>query len=117
MINKIFTHIFCFLLLSFSSVAQQNIQLNQLGFYVNAPKFAVVRVGTSNGNFYVLTSNKNDTVFTGLLSKPQQSLYSSTITRIADFSKFRDSGKFVISVANVGNSYTFEIKDNALHDV
>jgi endoglucanase len=117
MINKIFTHIFCFLLLSFSSVAQQNIQLNQLGFYVNAPKFAVVRVGTSNGNFYVLTSNKNDTVFTGLLSKPQQSLYSSTITRIADFSKFRGSGKFVISVANVGNSYTFEIKDNALHDV
>lgn len=94
---------------------QTNIQLNQLGFYPSLPKLAVVTTPVSNPYFYLLEVKSADTVFIALLSKPIQSLNSSIITRIADFSPFDKAGEYIISVPGAGSSYPFKINKEALH--
>ncbi len=93
---------------SFSQVTDR-IKLNQEGFYPGAPKIAVVTGDTGTGKFYVTSTNLRDTIFTGTLSNEKQSAYSSTTTRIADFSPLLKKGSFVVCVPEVGNSYVFEI--------
>ena len=85
------------------------IELNQEGFYPDAPKVAIVSGEIPDGQFYVATTNLRDTVFTGTLSAQKQSAYSSTKTRVADFSSLSKQGNFVVCVPGVGNSYVFEI--------
>ena len=63
-----------------------HIRLNQLGFYPNAPKIAVVINDSIDNNFYVINTNKHDTVYKGKLSDIHHSNNSSLTTRIADFS-------------------------------
>src|ERR1700712_2905742 len=73
---------------SFSQVNNQ-IKLNQLGFYPNAPKIAVITGSINSSNFYIISNNLKDTVFTGKLSEEKQSAYSSTKTKLANFSSFK----------------------------
>src|SRR5580658_7449666 len=63
-----------------------NIRLNQIGFYPNAPKTAVVLSG-KDSVFYVETTNKK-TVFTGTLKKSAMPDFAGSYTLIADFSAF-----------------------------
>ncbi|HEX8460708.1 MAG TPA: glycoside hydrolase family 9 protein [Segetibacter sp.] len=98
------------------SVAQNvtaRIKLNQLGFYPNATKTAIITGNVSAGNFYVTSTNLRDTFFSGTLGAEKKSAYSATITRTADFSKLTKKGSFVVLVAGVGHSYVFEISDDA----
>ncbi|MDQ6889155.1 MAG: glycoside hydrolase family 9 protein, partial [Bacteroidota bacterium] len=103
-------HAFC------QNVTSQ-IKLNQLGFYPNAPKIAIVIGDTIPTKFYITSTNLRDTVFTGNLSDEKQSAYSSTKTRIADFSPVRAKGSFVVCIHGVGHSYVFEINDNVNRNV
>lgn len=87
----------------------ENIRLNQVGFYPNATKVAVV-VGENNGGaFYVKTADKQETVYTGQLSEMKPGEFSNRPTRIADFSEFKEKGSYVIDIPGVGHSYPFEI--------
>ncbi len=88
---------------------QAVIQLNQLGFYPNAPKIAVLTQPVTGVKFFVLKEDSKDTVFKGILSRPVLSKNSSLITRIADFSALKKQGKYLISIPGAGNSYGFEI--------
>ncbi|MEO8821806.1 MAG: glycoside hydrolase family 9 protein [Ginsengibacter sp.] len=97
---------------SFCQVTDR-IKLNQQGFYPHAPKVAVVTGEIADGPFYVTSTNLRDTVFTGTLSVQKQSAYSSTVTRIADFSPVVKRGSFVVCVPGAGNSYVFTIGDDA----
>ncbi|MEP6908724.1 MAG: glycoside hydrolase family 9 protein [Pseudoxanthomonas sp.] len=97
----------------FSQSVTPRIKLNQLGFYPNAPKTAVVTGTVSSSSFYITSTNLRDTVFTGTLSEEKQSAYSSTKTRIANFSSLARQGSFVVLIADVGHSYVFEISDDA----
>ncbi|MEO9070941.1 MAG: glycoside hydrolase family 9 protein [Ginsengibacter sp.] len=113
---KTFTTSFAYLLIiipafSFGQVTDR-IKLNQAGFYPNAPKLAVVTGDSAGGQFYVTSTNLRDTVFSGTLSAQKQSAYSSTITRIADFSPVVKKGSFVVCVPGVGNSYVFSISND-----
>lgn len=101
---------------SFSQVTD-HIKLNQEGFYPNAPKVAVVTGDVPAGKFYVASTNLRDTVFAGTLSSEKQSAYSSTKTRIADFSAVTKEGSFVVCVPDVRNSYVFEINPDANRNV
>src|ERR1700730_8651208 len=98
---------------SFSQNVTASIKLNQLGFYPDAPKAAVVTAPLSTNNFYITSTNLRDTFFTGTLSEEKQSAYSSTRTRIADFSSLTTKGSFVVFIEGVGHSYVFEISDDA----
>lgn len=97
---------------SFSQNVTGRIKINQLGFYPDAPKAAVITGSVSSNDFYIASTNLRDTFFTGRLSEEKQSVYSSTKTRIADFSSFTTKGSYVVVVSEVGHSYVFEISDD-----
>lgn len=96
----------------FSQNVTTRIKLNQLGFYPNAPKTAIVTGTVSSSNFYITSTNCRDTFFTGTLSEEKQSAYSSTKTRLADFSSLTNKGSFVVLINGVGHSYVFKISDD-----
>lgn len=90
------------------------IQLNQVGFYQAAPKIAVL-TGKSDATKFSVTSPDGQTrYFSGTLSREKQSPYSSTVTKTADFTAFKKSGTYVVSVPGVGTSYAFRIGGNVL---
>lgn len=84
------------------------IRLNQVGFYPNGPKTAVV-IGSSSKKFYVLDAVKKDTVFKGTLSASATWPYSGETVQKADFSSLTKAGKYILGVTGTGNSYPFEI--------
>lgn len=96
---------------------EPSIVLNQVGFYPTGTKIAVVLNSPASEYFYILDNNKQDTVYSGKLQEPVQSAYSSTITRIADFSNFQKNGIFKIAVKDVPDSAPFSINKNVLHNI
>ncbi len=90
--------------------AQEQIRLNQLGFYPNAPKVAVVVGENKGGKFYIKTADGSKTVYTGQLTDTKKAELSGRPTRIADFSRFTKPGTYVLEVPALGSSYTFEIE-------
>ncbi len=94
-----------------SQIVPDVIKLNQEGYYPNAPKAAVITNQFSSGDFYLTSENLKDTFFRAVLSEERQSAYSSTKTRVADFSSFTRLGKYRV-VNGSTYSYPFEIKNN-----
>jgi endoglucanase len=108
-------HVIIFLLLLgyCSGVSSQHlttaIRLNQIGFYPNSVKIAVLAKDL-NGKFMIATPDLTEILFTGELSGPHKSDYSPSLTRIADFSSFTKPGTYVVYIPEIGYSYQFEIK-------
>ncbi len=102
--------IFC--LLPFLGGAQSVIQLNQLGFYPNAPKIAVLTASSNVSKFYVLSQNLKDTFFIGSAGSEKQSAYSNTKTSVLDFSGLKKTGSYVIKIGAV-QSFPFTISNDA----
>eukprot|EP01137_Pigoraptor_chileana_P006392 Opistho-2@50725 len=100
----------------YSQQLSENIRLNQIGFYPNAPKVAVI-VNANAETFMVKTADLKNTVLTGKLSNERQSEFSGKKTQIADFSSLQKDGKYVIEVPTLGISYPFEIQDKVHQDV
>ena len=90
------------------------IRLNQIGYYPEAPKSAVV-IGDKATEFYIVTKGTGKEVYRGKLSEVRKSIFSDKKTRIADFSALKTEGAYTLVVPSVGESYTFEIKQN-VHD-
>ncbi len=97
----------------FAQSVTPRIKLNQLGFYPNVPKVAIVTGDISANNFYITSTNLRDTFFTGTLGAEKKSAYSTTKTRTADFSSLTKKGSFVVLVNGIGHSYVFEVGDDA----
>lgn len=102
---------------SFGQAAGSRIKLNQVGFYPAAPKMAVVTGKTGATQFAITSPDGRTTYFTGVLSDEKSSRYSSTVTKIADFSAFRKKGAYVLSVPAAGTSYRFQIADDVFERV
>jgi endoglucanase len=85
------------------------IRLNQIGFYPDAPKTAVVPA-EAEGTFTVTGVDGKQTVFTGTLGAVRTIDYTAKKTRLADFSKLTRPGTYVVVVPKLGHSYPFEIK-------
>jgi endoglucanase len=105
------------LLITFTNSCAQNqkaIALNQLGFYPDAPKVAIVS-GKTSGDFKVKTS-AGKVVFSGKLKPSGHADFAGIKTALADFSAFHQTGNFVIAVDSLGNSYPFSIKPNVYAD-
>ncbi|MEQ1584431.1 MAG: glycoside hydrolase family 9 protein [Cyclobacteriaceae bacterium] len=111
--------VFAFLLFSFQIASAQNnqgesVRLNQIGFYPESQKIAVV-INEKAAEFYITKANNETRLFAGKLSEVKNSYYSSRKTKIANFSAFTSQGEFVLHVAGVGSSFPFGIKDK-IHD-
>jgi len=94
----------------------EGIKLNQIGFYPNAPKTAVVVTNTAT-EFNVVSEDQSTILYTGTLSSASSfSLTGETVKR-ADFTDFKTLGKYYIQVPGIGYSYPFEIKEDVHHEV
>ncbi|GAB3699636.1 glycoside hydrolase family 9 protein [Spirosoma flavus] len=96
------------------SLLPANIRLNQLGFYPNAPKIAVLvnETGTSSAGqpFQITSPDGKKVLFSGVLSGPRKNAISGKTTLQADFSGFKQTGTFVVVVPGLGQSYPFQIR-------
>lgn len=104
-------------LVSFSQNGSERIQLNQVGFFPSAPKIAVLTGKTGAVKFYITSVDGKNIFYTGSLSEEKQSKNSSTVTRIADFSSFNRKGNYIISIPEVGSSYSFKIDKDVFDNV
>jgi endoglucanase len=102
---------------SFSNAQDDPIKLNQVGYYPNSPKLAVVTGKVQTPFFCIVTADGMDTVYEGTLSLEKKSVYSSTVTRIADFSDFQKTGNFILRIKDIAQSYPFEIKNEVYHEL
>lgn len=100
-----------------NNLGNENIRLNQIGYYPNGPKSAVV-VNSSAAKFSVISAkNTKDTVFSGSLKKSGVWPYSNEETSLADFSSVKKEGSYVVYVKGLGNSYPFDIKNNVNEEI
>ncbi|MBU1821799.1 MAG: glycoside hydrolase family 9 protein [Bacteroidetes bacterium] len=108
----LYTLIFAHLLsVSIAQTPTEAIRLNQVGFYPQAPKLAVV-IGAGEGKFTIHEPGKKKAVFKGKLGESRRSPFSNKSTRVADFSALTKPGTYVLEVPGTGTSYPFEIKEN-----
>ncbi len=108
--------------LSYGKHLSQAIRLNQVGFYPDGPKRAVLvtidtggyqtgsgDTGTRDLVFYICSPDLKDRAYKGSLDLPQTDPISTQKTRLADFSAFKDTGNFVLWIPGIGYSYPFHI--------
>lgn len=90
----------------------ENIRLNQLGFYPNAPKVAII-TSANTSTYSLLTSDRSKTVLTAFrLKESADTALNGNKTLIADFSFFKNPGNYVLYVDGLGYSYPFSIQDS-----
>ena len=92
------------------------IRLNQVGYYPNAPKKAVISQTVIGNDFQVFDLNNKKKILDGKLSTTKDWKLAGEQVRIANFSKIKKEGRYTIFVKGVGYSYPFEIKEKILHD-
>ena len=95
-----------------AQVNTPQIAINQVGYYPAEAKVAMVINAPDATQFYVLSVNKKDTVYRGVLGKAVQSVYSAAITRAAVFTSVKTIGSYVLYVPGVGFSYPFTVNKN-----
>ena len=79
------------------------IRLNQIGFYPDGPKVAIV-ADSGASSFVVLGADRGDTVYRGTLSAPLRWAPSGEVVRRADFGVLKRVGRYVIAVPGVGRA-------------
>jgi len=94
---------------------EDNIRLNQTGFYPEGPKTAIILTGNAK-EFKIQTPAKR-TLYTGTLKRSVNPNFAGNQTLIADFSAFHTPGKYMLCVPGVGCSYVFSIKKSVHRDV
>jgi endoglucanase len=92
------------------------IQLNQLGFYPDATKIAVVQSENAK-DFFITRNGETKSVFSGKLSPPRASDFSPRKTQIADFSTLKLPGEYVVNVPGMASSYPFTIREKIFDEV
>ncbi len=98
------------------SGTSDRIRLNQIGFYPNGAKVAVV-VGDATGPFRVTTADLKKVVFTGTLGEARQNTISGKTTHVADFSGLIKPGTYVVVIPGVGHSYPFDVQPNVYRPI
>ncbi len=86
---------------------QSKIRLNQIGFYPDAPKIAIVLADKASS--FTLQTTSRHTAFTGRLKRSQQQDPAGRFTWIADFSAYHQPGEYILAVPGAGNSYPITI--------
>lgn len=101
---------------STSLLAQGEIKINQIGFYPEAQKIAILPEGAT-GNFRLVGVSTDETVFEAELGPPKFWEFSGETVSIADFSEFTTPGRFRIEHEKSGHSFEFEIREEILRDL
>ncbi|HCE58384.1 MAG TPA: hypothetical protein DER09_11275 [Prolixibacteraceae bacterium] len=112
-----FSKLFIFsILFVFSFVAKAQtgaIRINQVGYYPDANKIAVV-VFTDATTFEVINTLDSTVAFSGNLSAKMYWKDSGDTLKRADFSSLKTEGTYKIKIPGFGESYPFEISKTVL---
>ncbi len=95
----------------------EEIRVNQIGYYPNAIKKAVIVNQTEGTIFQVLEGEDRKVIYEGKLSDAQEWPLAGEKICVADFSEIEKEGTYRIEVKGVGFSYPFEIKKQVLDEV
>lgn len=90
-------------------IGDQNIRLNQIGFYPTAPKIAVVVSKKPAADFYLIRVRDEAKVFQSKLADTRPTELSKELTQAADFTSFQTPGTYQLVVPGIGTSYPFVI--------
>jgi endoglucanase len=90
-----------------TDTASNPIRLNQIGFYPNAIKKAIVLSG--DARLFTIQAPNKRTVFSGTLKPSASPSFAGKTTYIADFSGFTKPGEYRLTAAGAGSSYPFKI--------
>jgi endoglucanase len=93
------------------ALGQAHIRLNQVGFYPDAPKQAVV-TGAS-GLFHVVDAERGDTILTAPLGNSRFWSHSNENARLADFTAVDRPGRYRIRLEDGTQSHIFRVADYA----
>ncbi len=97
-----------------AALAQENIRLNQLGFFPNAEKIAAV-IDSDASTFQIVRGSS--VVFEGDLSTENYWTQSKEDVKLADFSALDIRGTFQLKLPNGDLSHSFRISDEAVNAV
>lgn len=111
---SLFALVFCFQTTNAQRLTDA-IKLNQIGFYPESSKVAVVPDSVS-GSFYLVSPDFSDTLLTGELSDISDAPNSNEQVRTADFSEINQPGHYVLWIPQLGHSYPFSISDDVYED-
>lgn len=78
----------------------KDIRLNQIGFYPNQPKMAIA-VQTEKSSFFIVSSNKQDTLYEGSLGAAVRWNHSGEMAKKADFTSFNTTGTFYLTADSI----------------
>jgi endoglucanase len=92
--------------------ASTRIRLNQIGFYPNGIKKAVVL--TESATSFTIQNIAKQIVFKGNLKASAKPAFFGKITYIADFTRLKKAGEYKLHVKGLGYSYPFFI-DKDVH--
>jgi endoglucanase len=95
---------------------EDKIRLNQIGYYPQAEKKAVV-MSEQASTFTVQDVGSGEVVWKGTLGENRVNPYSKKISRIADFSGLQQQGSYVLQVDGMGRSYPFQIREQVHLDL
>ncbi len=94
-----------------------SIVLNQIGFYPDGPKLAVVILPVGSDSFYVISRPAGDTAFSGKLGVAATSANSNLLVRLADFSGLNKEGTYNILVPGLPHSLPFTVERGVMGPV
>ena len=94
--------------------AQEFIRVNQIGYYAQSPKTAIL-ANMNATSFQIRKVDTEDEVYAGKLQSGKFWNQSNETVQIADFSSFKTPGKYFIQ-SGKEKSYPFEIKERNLFD-
>ena len=99
-------------------VSQNPIKINQIGYHLNAEKYALIsgfahKFKTPVGTNFTVKDSENKVIFKGKLSlvSENDSIVSGDRILKADFSDIKTPGEYLLEVDGVGKSQKFVIED------
>ena len=95
--------------LSAAAAPTTAIKVDQVGYLPEAPKLAFVVANQTATEFLLRKANDSAIVFRGRLSAPVNDADSGDQVRLADFSEYRQEGRYYIDVPGIGRSWSFAI--------
>lgn len=93
------------------------IRLNQVGYFPDQNKVAIVLSEESLGQFFVWDLQAQKVVFEGSAVRAEAKTFSGKTVWRVDFSGFSDEGNFEIGIPGVGKSYPFAIGPQVYADL
>ncbi|MGB5358021.1 MAG: glycoside hydrolase family 9 protein [Eudoraea sp.] len=94
-----------------------DIRLNQIGYYPNAIKKAVIVDHQGSSDFSLVDAITKEVVFEGSLSDAKEWDLAGERIRVADFTSFSQAGSYHLYIKNFGLSYPFQIANHVLKPV